>query len=78
MFGLPWVKDYSQPSESQPQSLAYQLKLSSGMPTLSVLGVGMDNTDQETRVVILVRIISVQVERNRIHTSPGISGNILA
>ena len=58
MFGLPWVKDYSQPWESQPQSLAYQLKLSSGMPTLSVLGVGTDNTDQETRVVILVRILS--------------------
>ena len=58
MFELPWVKYHGQPLESQPQSLAYQLKLSYEMPTLSVLGVGMDNTDQVTSVIILVRILS--------------------
>lgn len=58
LFGLPWVKDHSQLWESQPQALAYQRKLRYGMPTSSMLGVGKDNIDQVTRMVILVRILS--------------------
>lgn len=59
IFGILWVKEHRQSLESQPQALAPQLKLSYGMPTFSVLGgEGTDNTDQVTRMVILVRILS--------------------